>query len=105
MSFPRLRERRQQMGISQQELAEQVGVDQAALSKMEGVAGNPTASNIVKLTRALGCTSDWLLGISDHGPDELPSDLSSIEREIIAMLRTKSVSQQQKLLEVIKLLG
>lgn len=61
----RIREIRKQMGLSQLELANQLNVNQTAVSQWERGATLPSASVLLKLASILDTSSDYLLGISD----------------------------------------
>lgn len=61
----RIRERRKQLGLSQEELAAQVGIDQKQISNYESSKGNPTADSLIELVRVLGVSTDWILGLTD----------------------------------------
>lgn len=58
MSFCTIRER---ANISQKELAERVGVTQAAISHWERGVRMPRADMVVKIAKELNCTADELL--------------------------------------------
>ncbi len=57
----RIKERRQEMGMTQSQLAELVGVTPQAISKWENGVGSPDISLIVPLANALRITTDELL--------------------------------------------
>ena len=60
--------KRIQRGLSQERLAEQVGVSRQAVSKWEVGDAIPDTDKLVPLARALGITVDELLG---NSPEEL----------------------------------
>lgn len=60
----RVRERRRELKIPQWELADRIGVTQSVISELEtGRRGDPSARTIVRLAKALGTTTDYLLGL------------------------------------------
>ena len=64
----RLRGRR---NWSQADLAELSGVKQSLLSRIErGSRPNPTADVLRKLATALGCTTDYLIGMHEDKDSE-----------------------------------
>jgi transcriptional regulator with XRE-family HTH domain len=66
----RLRKRREELGLSQQELARRVKTRQATISDMErGTLKNPGVVLIRRLARALGVTADWLIGMYEEDED------------------------------------
>jgi transcriptional regulator with XRE-family HTH domain len=57
---------RELAGITQRNLAARIGVSVNTLSRIEvGVTENPNARIISDIAQALGCTTDYLLGLSD----------------------------------------
>lgn len=66
--FPeRMRELRKQKRLSQQELADLVGLHQSHIGRYERGASRPTADALKRLADALGVTGDYLLsGSSDE---------------------------------------
>jgi transcriptional regulator with XRE-family HTH domain len=100
----RIRERRTQLGWSQEELAARLRTDQKQISKWEHGRGNPTAQTLILLAEVLEVTIDWLVGLSET-PDCLgnSTDLSEIEREAIAILRSKPPERRHELLEILRL--
>jgi transcriptional regulator with XRE-family HTH domain len=80
----RLRERRKALGMSQQQLAKQIGSNQAQISKYEQGDSDPTAEALAELSRALDVASDWLLGLTDElAPCLNETDLSAQERRAV----------------------
>lgn len=59
----RLRRRRQELRLSQQELSDRAGVRRATIADIErGTRGNMTVETAKKLARALGVSIDYLAG-------------------------------------------
>ena len=63
----KLQNLRRAAGLSQEQLAEQLGVTRQAVSKWETGEGKPDIDNLLPLARLLGTTVDYLL---DDGADE-----------------------------------
>lgn len=57
-----LRKIRQQRGFTQMQLSERSGVPQTTISNIENRGSAPTAVNLLKLAKALGITTDELIG-------------------------------------------
>jgi transcriptional regulator with XRE-family HTH domain len=66
----RLRQLRQQTGLTQEALARAVNLSVGTVSKLEEKAIDPKLSTVVALARALGVTLDELAG--DDGSDKPP---------------------------------
>ena len=74
-------ERREASGLSQQRLAEQVGLDQAALSRIESGQRRVSIEELVRLSVALDIDDDELLGLLAHIRSRLAPGGSIWERE------------------------
>ena len=56
-----IRRRREERHLSQEELAEAVGVSRQAVSKWESGASDPSTSNLLALARLYGVSAEELL--------------------------------------------
>jgi transcriptional regulator with XRE-family HTH domain len=100
----RIRERRKQLGLSQEELAERLQLDQKQISKWENGLGNPTAQTLINLAKTLDVTIDWLVGLTDYpNRSVVSSDLDEIEQQMVAILRSKHLERRYDLLEILRL--
>ena len=61
----RIQQLRKQKGISQEELADRVGVSRQAVSKWESAQSVPDLDKILLLSDYFEVTTDYLLGCSD----------------------------------------
>lgn len=59
----RLRTARDKRGLSQGDLAEASGIDRQLISKYERAVKQPGMDGLVRLARALKCSTDYLLGL------------------------------------------
>lgn len=66
---------RKKAGMSQEVLAEKVGVSRQAISKWEIGTAVPELANVAALAKIFGVTTDWLLD-EYIGEDDTPSDTS-----------------------------
>jgi len=66
-SFPkRLKELREELGFKQSDLAEQLGLGSAAVSKYENGVSQPDIESLVKIAAMFRVSADYLLGLSDN---------------------------------------
>lgn len=101
----RIKERRQALGLRQDDLAKLLNLTQAQVSRYERGESEPTPDGMVALAKILDTTADYLLGLSNFvKPVQGESDLSDVEREMINIMRHKSPDQQRKLVEVAKVM-
>ncbi len=75
----RLLAARRARSMTQTQLAEAIGSTQKAISYYEATGGNPSAEVITKIAKALGTSSDDLLGLSNTA-DGLEPDGSDERR-------------------------
>jgi len=68
---------RKKAGLSQEALAEQIGVSRQAISKWETGDAVPEINKLLLLATAFGMTTDWLL--SDDDPEEEKTADSPVE--------------------------
>jgi len=59
-----LRAVRESRGFSQSDLAGRCGLQPSAVAHFEAGRRTPSLHNLVRLCRALGCQSDYLIGLS-----------------------------------------
>lgn len=62
----KLREIRQNVGLSQKQIAIELGVSYPTVSEWESGKKTPTAKNLERLASLLGCSVDYLLGYEDN---------------------------------------
>ena len=58
----KIKEYRLRKELTQQQLADRVGVDQSAVARWEKGTADPTVINLVALAEILDCSTDALLG-------------------------------------------
>ncbi len=61
----RIKELRKELGLSQTDLAREVGVSQDAVSLWELGKREPSVTELVKLARFFNTTLDYLVGLDD----------------------------------------
>lgn len=72
-----LRERRRTAGISQRDLAEQIGMDFSYISKLEnGRLPPPAADTVVAICKVLGVNAEELLALTGKFPSEVQKTVS-----------------------------
>jgi len=76
---PRMRNARQARGLTQDDLARDVGVRCLAISEAERGEATPHASTVVAVANRLGVSTDWLLTGKGDGPSSTELDASPAE--------------------------
>ncbi len=83
----RIRELRKEIGISQREVADKVGIDFTYLSKIESGDMNPPSQEVIRrLALVLGVDSDELITLAGKVPTDLDPILK--DKTILAFLRS-----------------
>ena len=115
--YQRVREARKLIGISQEELAADLGVSRSAVAQWEMTRGTaPTVENLIALARRTGMTFEYLStgrGHKIHGKPiltvaEEPSayaDLSKQQQRLLALFDALSTKQRSGLLEFLESLS
>lgn len=85
----RLKEAREKQNLTQEELADRVGVAYQQIWRWETGKNDPTGDMLVRMARILNVTADYLLGLVDTPSGLLTEDdLSPVERRLIQELRS-----------------
>ena len=88
MRGSRLREVRELRQMTQHELAVICGLSDKQIGRYENGESDATGDYIEKISRALGVTADYLLGLVDKPDQHLTEEgLSPIERKLILAVR------------------
>lgn len=77
----RLTERRKHLGLTQEQLAQQVNLTKAAISNYEHGRSAPPHETLAALVDALRTNADYLLGLSDSPISSNPASLIAPETE------------------------
>ncbi len=101
----RIAEAREARGWTQEQLAQAVGTTQQTIQRWESGQVDPKVSRVEDISRALGITMSFLLGI-DLGEDARASDvgdgdrsMGADERELLALYRRMSPDMQRTIIE------
>lgn len=85
----RLKKLRKVRRLTLQDVADRAGTSKSRIWEVErGRSINPTIDLAVKLSRALGCSLDYLTGLTSDQPDLHPEALR-IANEVDALLRAR----------------
>lgn len=74
----RLAARRKQAGLSQEALAEKLGVSRQAVSKWERSESSPDTDNLIALAKLYGVSLDELLYVDDAIADDVAFGLATL---------------------------
>ncbi|QKN82220.1 helix-turn-helix domain-containing protein [Scandinavium goeteborgense] len=97
----RIKERRKQIGLSQNGLSKAAGVSDSTISLWESDNTAPRGANLHKLAAALQCSPTWVLfGDEDNSPGEprvldAEQQLTEDEKEVLRLYRALPESEQR----------
>ena len=81
----RISEARKARGFTQEQLALEVGTTQQTIQRWESGQTDPKASDVARISNALGITVSFIMGV-DNEKENAP--LTDDERELIELFRT-----------------
>lgn len=85
--FPkRLRQRRRELDLTQEDLAFRLNIGQYTISAWETGKAMPEADNLIALSRELSVSIDWLLGVSEI-QQVGETDLEAEAKRLLELLR------------------
>jgi transcriptional regulator with XRE-family HTH domain len=75
----RLRRRREELGLSQRELARRLGIRHATISDLERRVQKDVSLGLLrKLAKTLGVTADWLIGMYEDEEESEGADVALV---------------------------
>lgn len=86
----RLKSLRKQAGLTQVDVAEELGISQPAYASWERGVKKPTQDNLVKIAQILNVSVDYLVGNSEEKPDELDNI------ELLFRMNSKGLTEEEK---------
>jgi len=83
----RLQELRQKSQLSQEDLAERIGVSRQAISKWESEQSNPDIENIIRLSEVYNTSTDYILKGTQPSATHVPkkSEYTSAYKKLIVI--------------------
>ena len=88
MRIDRLRELREKMGLSQQDVADRSGVSLTQIWRYENGKSDPTLDAIAEIAKVLNCSVDYLAGLTGEINGQITErDLTAMERRLLNAYR------------------
>lgn len=98
-----IREARENKGISQRELARQIGVDNSSIAKIEkGHINKPTELVLKKVAKCLDIDIIELLKLADYDENDIQFITSQTEKNIIDYFDNASLYEVNQMIEYLK---
>lgn len=96
----RLKEAREEQGLTQRELAEKAGLTASAVSQFEGGKREPSFNSMVKLARALEVSPSYLSGLEEYDVDPeiraMFREFSDLDEADLDLLRTVAAGLRKR---------
>lgn len=92
----RIAKRREELNMTQTELAKRAGLKPPAISQYESGARSPSYEALMKLSNALGVTTDYLMSGADLNSDLIKEKTAKI---LFHIIQDMSVENKEKLLQ------
>jgi len=92
----RIKKAHKQKGLTQEQLAEVIGVSRSAISKWESGDMEPTIDNLAGLARVLNVSADHLLGLDESRTDRSVWDRLSPTAEKALDLLIREIEKEAK---------
>lgn len=96
----RLKEAREEQGLSQRALAEEAGLTPSAISQFEAGKREPSFGSIVKLARALELSPSYLSGLEEYDIDPeiraMFREFSDLDKGDLAVLQTVAAELRKR---------
>lgn len=92
----RIKAAREETGITQEELAEHVGISRAAVARYESGEIEPKIKNLVAIATRLNVTTDYLLGIEIQQKEPLTKDLSDEAIKALEVFISEVIKNKEK---------
>ena len=96
----RIAEAREARGWSQEMLAQAIGTTQQSVQRWESGQVDPKVSRIRDISRALGITVSFILGLDD---DNMESDLTKDEAELVCLYRNMSKDGREHVMKTARI--
>ena len=93
----RIRQARVLAGLTQEQLAEKIGVSRTAVVRWESAETEPTLEHLLSLTKFLHVSADYLLGIDEHGQlMDVLQEMASKINKLVAELQEKEKKNEKQ---------
>lgn len=91
------KQERERIGLTQNELAERLGVSQQTISKYENGSREPDLENLIRMSKIFHVTTDYLLGLNDSASAYLLHEQESNYFRDEISLRIKNLMEERNL--------
>ena len=83
--YEKIKTLRNQIGISQSDLARRLGVTKSAVNSWESGTNSPSLTYIIKLSQIFSVSTDYLLGVNERLTVDI-TDLDDNQKQAVQMI-------------------
>ncbi len=83
--YERIKNHREQVGLSQSELAKRLGVTKSAVNSWESGTNSPSLNYIIKMSQIFLVSTDYLLGVNERLTVDI-TDLDDNQKQAVQMI-------------------
>ena len=102
----RIKELRENLRLSQQDVAERIGTSQRNIGRWENAENDISSYFLIKLADFFGCTIDYLVGREDDFGNVTAgapsSDLSEDEKKVLSLFKRMPEARQRTVLDLLE---
>lgn len=99
----KIKERRQNQGITQEFIANQLDVNPSHISNIECGRANPSLTALVKIANILQCSVDYFID-SEYAYDTSSSEKETLDNQIMNKIKYCNADKKSRILKMIDLL-
>lgn len=98
----RIKQQRTKKGLTQSQIKELTGISSGTMSDIENGKVLPAALSLIKLSKVLECSTDWILtGVSPGTEYSTPSGLT--EQELLNGFRELSEDDKEEIMSILQM--
>ena len=99
----KIKERRNELGITQEQLASDLGVNPSHISNIENARSYPSLTALFTISNSLKCGIDYLIG-EQYTFETAAEPAQNIDKRISKALQLCSKEKKEKLLKIMEIL-
>ena len=97
----RIKKRRKELNLTHTQIKEETGISSGNMSSIESGKTIPSASALIKLSKTLNCSIDWM--VTGESPISENFKISDIEERLLTGFRKLPEEDQNELIEILQI--
>lgn len=98
----RIKQQRKRKDLTQPQIKDLTGISSGTLSDIENGKTLPAALSLIKLSKALECSIDWML-TGENLQQEDPAFLTPLEEELLTGFRELSEDDKEEMISILQM--